>query len=724
MPIIVKENLFTLNTKNTTYQFKVGDFGYLYHLYYGPRLFDEDMSYVIIPREQGFSGVCYDAKMIRNISMDLMPQEYPSTGVGDFRFSALGIINNDGSRLVDLRFYRYEILETKPKVKGMPCFRETNECLKVVLKDRYKDIYVELLYSIYPENDLITRSVIILNKTKENIILDKAMSVSFDMQSNEEYELLSFYGAHVKERMLERQIIKHSAYEIGSNRGTSSHQQNPFVIIASKNANEDKGEAYIFSLVYSGSHLFHIERNIYDQIRIAIGISPEGFRYNVASNEAFYTPEVAFGYSNTGFSSLTNNWHKAISKHLINPRFKDYYSPILINNWEATYMDFTEEKLLNLAKKAKSLGIEMLVMDDGWFKNRLSDISGLGDWEVNTDKFPNGLSSFVDKIHNLGMKFGLWFEPEMISEKSDLYEKHKEWVLMAPNREPMRSRYQLVLDLSNDAVIDYIYDKMAKIISETNLEYIKWDMNRSISDVFSNNLPIERQGEVLHRYVLGLYKLLERLTTDFPDLIIEGCSGGGGRFDLGMLYYEPQIWTSDNTDAYERLFIHYGTSFGYPIRTMGAHVSAVPNHQTGRVTPLKTRGIVASHGTFGYELDLLKLSKLEQQEIKNQIKEYVKHRKIIYNGNYYRLSSPYENDFYTSYQFQFGNSGLLYVCFTKIKVAAPQIFIRLKGLDKMGHYKIDNKVYSGLQLMQIGLPIKAPIIDYDSLCLEIKKVRK
>ena len=722
--ITVTNDLFTLNTKNTTYQFKIGDFGYLYHLYYGEKLNNnEDMSYLIVRSEHGFSGVCDDASYQRDVSMDVICQECPSTGVGDFRYSSFGIIHENGSRVIDFRYHSHKILNEKFMIPNMPSFRDGKETLVVTLKDRYSDIFIHLYYSVFEECDIITRSVAIDNKTDNMIAIDKVMSVGYDNFYNKRMDIINFYGAHVRERILDREEIKHKSYNIGSLRGSSSHMQNPFVIICDHDASETYGDCYSYALVYSSNFIFNAEKDTYNQIRISMGINPEGFNVKLDSNEIFYSPEVAMSYSKNGFEVLTNNWHKGIKKHILNQKLTKKYSPILVNNWEATYMDFNEEKLLSLAKTAKSLGIEMLVVDDGWFENRDSDISGLGDWNLNTKKFPNGIESFARKIHNMNMKLGLWFEPEMISESSHLYQEHEDFVLKVPNRKPMRSRYQLVLNLGNDKVVQYLYNKIASIVLEANLDYIKWDMNRSLSDLYDSNLSSDRQGEVAHRYVLGLYKLLNLLTTNFPNLIIEGCSGGGGRFDLGILYYCPQIWTSDNTDAIERLKIQYGTSFVYPFQTMGSHVSVCPNHQTGRITPLHTRALVAYQGTFGYELDLEKLSTLEKEEVKRQIKEFKKYRHIIYEGLFYRLSNPYINDFYTAVQFQTPNRGIVIVTFTKIRVADEKIFIGLRGLKENSYYKVNDNIYTSKQLMVSGIYLKNPIIDYDSILIEIEKIK-
>lgn len=718
MPIIEKEGVFTLQTKNTTYQFKVGDFGYLYHLYYGRKI-DSDMSYLVVPSEHGFSGVCDDAGKVRNLSMDILPQEYPSTGVGDFRFTGLGIINNDGSRAIDLRYFDFKVTDNVFVPEGLPHFHGNGETLFITLKDRYTEIYVDLVYKVFADYDVITRSIVVRNLTKSHIYIDKIMSLVFDYFPNDNTDIISFYGAHIYERNFDRQTLSHKNISVGSTRGTSSHHQNPFVIVANSNTSEDYGECFSLGFVYSGNFIFNAEKDHLEQVRIAMGINPEGFKYKLLSNRTFCSPEVALCYSDRGLGTLTNRWHKAVESCLLR---KFDYSPVLINNWEATYFDFDDKKLYSLAKKAKSLGIEMLVIDDGWFNNRNNDESGLGDWDVNLTKFPNGLADFSAKIHELGLKLGMWFEPEMVSEASKLYETHPNYVLKIPGRNPMRSRYQLVLNLGNNDVILYLYERITHIIEEAKLDYIKWDMNRSISDLYDANLAVDEQGSVAHNYVLGLYRLLDMICKDYPHLRIESCSGGGGRFDLGMLYYTPQIWSSDNTDAISRLKIQYGTSFGYPIRANGSHVSICPNHQTLRTTPFKTRGYVAYQGTFGYELNILNLESDEINLIKKQIKDFKKYRKIICDGDYYRLSSPYTNTLYTATQFVLKDKSLVFVVFTDVSITGSAIFLKLKGLNPTYRYSVNGKIYKGEQLLYSGIYIKKSLIPFDSILLEIKKV--
>ena len=567
-----KENqIFTLSTKHSTYQMHIEEHNILLHLYYGKTIATTPLSYLICRQDRGFSGQPYDVEDAQGISFDTSPQEYPTFGSGDYRESCLSVIGTKGETGADLRYVSHEILKTKPKLSSMPAlYGEGVPTLAITMRDTFLPVEVLLYYSVFEENDAITRSVVIKNVGTDTVYIDRALSACLDFL-NGSFDMVYFPGSWAAERMTERVSVNHAKISLDSLRGTSSHQMNPFAILCEKHTTEEQGAAYGASLVYSGNFLMEAQADQTDQTRLVVGIHPQGFCYELAGSTEFVTPEVVFSYSASGFSKLSHNYHNLYKKHLLHGVWRDERRPILINSWEATYFDFNGEKLLKLAKEAKELGIEMLVMDDGWFGKRDDDTSGLGDWIVNEKKLGMSLHELASKVNALGLKFGIWFEPEMISEDSNLFHTHKDFCLRAGDRPYVRSRNQLVLDMSRADVRDYLFESISLVLQSAHIEYIKWDMNRSLCDVWSANLPPNRQGEVYHRYVLGVYDLLERLTSAFPEILFEGCSGGGGRFDPGMLYYSPQIWCSDNTDALARIKIQYGTSFCYPPSTMGAH---------------------------------------------------------------------------------------------------------------------------------------------------------
>ena len=644
--INAKTGLFRIVTENTEYQMKADKYGVLKHLWYGEKT-GCDMEYLLDYPDVGFSGNIYDAGNDRTYSLDTLPLEYACDGVGDYRITAAAAVHSDGSCALDLRYKSYSISKGKYSIKGLPAvYADDNEAetLEIVLQDKYSDIEVTLRYGILPKLDIITRCASIANKGSETVILTKAASLCLDIPMGK-WEWVHFHGRHTMERVAERSELIHGIQESSSKRGTSSHHQNPSVLLCSHDCTEIAGSCIGVLLAYSGSFKTQIELDQQEQVRLVMGINPELFRWELKPSEVFDTPEAIMSYSGSGTEKLSHNFHKVIREHVCRGKYKLAERPVLINNWEATYFDFNEEKILNIAKQAAALGVDMLVLDDGWFGKRNDDCSGLGDWLVNENKLSGGLGSLAEKISKMGMKFGLWFEPEMVSEDSDLYRSHPDWAIKIPSRNPVRSRYQLVLDMTNPEVRDYLFGAISDILKNADISYIKWDMNRSICDWYTPCLSAENQGEMPHRYVLGLYELLERLTTAFPDVLFEGCSGGGGRFDAGMLYYCPQIWCSDDTDAFERTKIQYGTSFFYPVSAIGSHVSAVPNHQTGRITPMETRAVTAMAGSFGYELDLNTLSDNEKEEVKEQIARFKENGPLIHNGLYYRLSDPMTDKF-------------------------------------------------------------------------------
>ena len=705
-----KDRTFTLQTKNTTYQMQVDRYGFLLHLYYGKKT-DGCMDYLLTYYDRGFSGNPYDAGEDRTYSMDTLPQEFPCYGNGDFRSTAFAVENADGSMSCDLRYKSHKIFDGKYNLEGLPAVyasEEEAQTLEILMEDPVTGVKVVLLYGVLPAQDIITRSVSVKNESSGKIYLNKIESASLDFLYGD-YELLTFYGRHAMERNVQRVPVVHGTQKIGSVRGTSSHQYNPMMILAEKETIEDKGNCYAMSFVYSGCFQGEVLKDQLNQTRMMLGLQEEAFRYPLETGEMFQAPEVILSYSSEGMNRLSQNLHHCIRQHICRGKYKEEIRPILINSWEAAYFDFTGDTIYELAKAAKEVNIDMLVMDDGWFGKRDDDNSGLGDWFVNEKKLGGTLGNLIKRINDLGVKFGIWIEPEMVSEDSDLYRKHPDWALTVPGRNPVRSRNQLVLDFSRKEVVDEIYDQICKVLDQGNIEYVKWDMNRSLMDVYSS--VTREQGRVLYDYVLGLYDFLERLVQRYPNLLIEGCSGGGGRFDAGMMYYTPQIWCSDNTDAIDRLRIQYGTSFGYPVSVVGSHVSAVPNHQTGRKTPLHTRGVVAMSGTFGYELNLMKLSEEEKQEIREQIAEYKSYAPIIQNGLYYRLSDPTTEEI-CAWEFVHTDEKeqskvLLNIVMQVIHGNMTVNYVKLQGLEETAVYREEKsgKRYTGAALMYGGMPL-------------------
>lgn len=721
MAIIVDEKtgLFQLITDNTEYQMKADKYGVLKHLWYGEKT-GCDMEYLQSYPDVGFSGNIYDAGNDRTYSLDTLPLEYACDGVGDYRVTGAAAVHSDGSCALDLRYKSYRISKGKYSIKGLPAVYadvSESETLEIVLKDKYSDIEVTLRYGVLPKLDIITRCASVANNTNEPVILTKAASLCLDIPHGE-WEWVHFHGRHAMERLTERMPLCHGIQESSSTRGTSSHHQNPTVLLCSPDCTETSGSCIGAALMYSGSFQTKIQLDQMEQVRLVMGINPELFRWELKPSEVFDTPEVIMSYSSNGMEKLSHNFHKVIREHVCRGKYKLAERPVLINNWEATYFDFNEEKILKIAEQAASLGVDMLVLDDGWFGKRDDDCSGLGDWFVSEEKLNGGLGKLAEKIKSLGMKFGLWFEPEMVSEDSDLYRSHPDWAIKIPSRDPVRSRYQLVLDMINPEVRDYLFGAISDILKNADISYIKWDMNRSICDWYTPCLSAENQGEMPHRYVLGLYELLERLTTAFPDVLFEGCSGGGGRFDAGMLYYCPQIWCSDDTDAFERTKIQYGTSFFYPVSAIGSHVSAVPNHQTGRITPIETRAVTAMAGSFGYELDLNTLSHDEKQEVKEQIVRFKKDGPLIHNGLYYRLSDAL-NDKYAMWGFvsEDKKEVLVHGVIFRTEPNRTQYLAKLRGLLPDTNYRLaeNGEVYKGSALMNGGILLPKSWGDYASI---------
>ena len=641
-----KSRTFHLQNNQISYIMCVLPGGEAAQLYFGKRIHDrEDFSYLLEGAVR--SHMAYPQESGSGLSLEHIKLEYPSFGTGDFRRGAVEILQKNGSRESSFRFKDYRIMPGKPALTGLPSVytEEADEAqtLVMTMEDPVSSVLMELYYTIFADEGIIAKSAKIISDSDEEIYLTRAMSLCQDLPDSN-YEWMQFSGSWGRERFPVVRPLAVGTTEIESLRGHSSHQENPFVILKRPHTTEASGEAIGFSLIYSGNFSISAQVDPYRVTRVLAGINPEWFSWKLDKGESFQTPEAVMVYTEHGLNDLSRIYHNLFRSRLVRGYWRDKERPILINNWEATYFDFNEEKLLKIASRAKECGVELFVLDDGWFGARRSDNAGLGDWVAAKELLPDGIEGLSSKIEALGMKFGLWIEPEMVNPDSDLYRAHPDWALCVPGRTPALGRNQLVLDFSRPEVVDHIHHMIAAILKNSRISYIKWDMNRSITDCLSAALPPERQGEVYHRYILGVYNLYERLIREFPHVLFESCAGGGGRFDPGMLYYAPQTWTSDNTDAAERVKIQYGTSYCYPVVSMGSHVSAVPNHQVGRITPLKTRAETAFFGTFGYELDLNRLSAEEQNEIKEYTSFMKKYRRLIQFGTFYRLQSPFEHN--------------------------------------------------------------------------------
>ena len=710
------KRIFTIQTKHTTYQFQADAYGFLLHLYYGPKVEDE-MDYILTFADRGFSGNPNDVGADRTYSMDALPQEFPCMGTGDYRSIALAVRDSNGAYSCDLRYEGYRILEGKYALEGLPAvYADPGEAwtLEVYLRDPVTGLKAVLLYGVLPELDIITRSVRVKNEGSEEICIEKISSACLDFLSGD-YDLITFYGRHAMERNMQRVPVEHGVQMIQSRRGASSHQYNPAMILAERNACEEFGTCYGMVFVYSGNFRGEVEKDQFNQTRAVLGLSREMFHYPLLPGEAFTAPEVILTCSGQGLQELSHQYHRCIRKHLCRGKYRDQVRPVLVNSWEAAYFHFDCHTILKLAEEAAALGMEMVVLDDGWFGRRDDDNSGLGDWKVNEEKLGCTLGELAQKINEKGLKFGLWIEPEMVSEDSDLYRAHPDWAMSIPGRKPVRARNQLVLDFSREDVRAEVFGQICRVLDSANIEYIKWDMSRSLFDVYSP--CVKDQGTVLHKYILGVYDFLEKLMARYPDILIEGCSGGGGRFDAGMLYYTPQIWCSDNTDAIDRLSIQYGTSFVYPSSTVGAHVSAVPNHQTGRITSLRTRGVVAMAGNFGYELDLGKLAEEEKEIVKEQIRCFHQYAPLVQQGDYYRLTDPGKDE---AAAWMFVSEDQREALVNIVRLAnhgnMTAVYVRLKGLKPEALYEDTDcgKLTRGSALMKAGIPLPLANMDYQS----------
>ena len=699
---------FHLYNQEISYIMKVLPNRQLGQIYFGKRIrIPEDCSYFLETSSRPMSSCVFDTD--NRFSMEHIRQEYGVFGTSDYRMPATEVLQENGSRISEFCFQEYRIQAGKPKLPGLPATyvenEEEAETLVIRLADPVTGLELELFYTIFAAGGILARSARFVNQGEQALHLQSAMSLCLDLPDSG-YDMIQFSGAWARERYPKTRRLEQGIQSVGSIRGNSSHNHNPFMILKRPTADEFQGEAIGFSLIYSGNFLAQVEVDTYDTARVLLGIHPHCFDWKLDPSEEFQTPEAVMVYTDQGLNHLSQTFHRLYQKRLARGYWRDRVRPILINNWEATYFDFTEDKLVEIAEKARECGVELFVLDDGWFGKRCGEQAGLGDWVANPDRLKNGITGLAQRIEDLGMKFGLWFEPEMVNKDSDLYREHPDWIIQTPGRRNSHGRYQYVLDFSRKEVVDRIYEMMDKILSEAKVSYIKWDMNRSITECYSAALSADRQGEVYHRYILGVYDLYERLTSKFPQILFESCASGGGRFDPGMLYYAPQCWTSDDSDAVERIKIQYGTSYCYPVSSMGTHVSVVPNHQINRITPLDTRANVAYFGTFGYELDLNILTADEQEEVKGQIAFMKQYRQLFQFGTFYRLQSPFEHNTSAWMVVSDDRKEAIVGWYRVLNgVNLPYGRLRLQGLSEDLPYRVNGEsgIHYGSELMNAGL---------------------
>lgn len=721
-----KSSSFILQTEKSTYIIQIQKQKYLSHIYWGGKILNPNVEAMVT--EVGRCSFSATTDGESQFTLDAMPNEYPAYGNTDLRMPAYQVQLENGTRITDLAYDSYELVKGKPSLKGLPGVYTENDkeadTLLITLKDGLTGLKVVLSYTVMEGYDAVIRSAYFLNEGKTSLKLLRALSMSMDFD-HYNYDLITLSGSWARERHEVRRALVNGTQSIESRRGASGHSENPFMALVAKNAEENRGEAYGFSLIYSGNFLASVEVDQYKTARVAMGINPFDFTWTLEPGEEFYTPEAVMVYSGEGIGEMSRTYHRLYRNRLARGKYKNAERPVLINNWEATYFDFTEDKLRDLAREAAALGIELLVLDDGWFGKRNSDTTSLGDWFVNKDKLPGGLGGLAKAVKEEGMKFGLWFEPEMVSPDSKLYQAHPNWCLHVPDRFRNLGRNQLILDFSRKDVQDAIIKMLSDVLGSADISYVKWDMNRNMTDIGSDLLPAGRQMETAHRYILGVYRVMEEITASFPEVLFESCSGGGGRFDSGILYYMPQNWTSDDTDAVERLKIQYGTSLVYPVSAMTAHVSAVPNHQTGRMTSLEFRGDVAMAGNFGYELDATKLSSEEKETVKAQIVTYKRLRKLIQYGDFYRLLSPFKGN-HTAWMFVSEDKKEAAVFFYRVMNTPNDALCRfpLAGLSEEFAYELEgtDRVISGSQLLHYGLsvPIELAWEDFRSRMFVLK----
>ncbi|WP_294132403.1 alpha-galactosidase [uncultured Clostridium sp.] len=725
--IFNKDNsLVHIKSKNTSYIFKIIETGHLINLYWGRKIKSNKIDYLIKKRQCG--SFLADLDNIECLHMEALTQEYPSYGNPDLRSPAIQIKLSNGTTVTDFRYESHEIYKGKRNLKGLPATYVENEdeaeTIEITLKDKLANLRVILTYTVFENYDAITRSCKVINDSNEEVDILRILSTSVDFRHSD-FDLIQLSGSWARERHIVRTPLRSGTQCVESRRGASSHAQNPFIALISNGGDEDNGEVYGFNLIYSGNFLANVEVDMHGQARAQIGINPFDFTWNLESGQEFQAPEVVMVYSPNGLTGMSHIYHDLYRERLCRGIYRDKDRPILINNWEATYFDFNSEKIKEIAKDSSELGIELFVLDDGWFGKRDNDDCSLGDWFVNEEKIQGGLNSLATSINEMGMQFGLWFEPEMISPNSILYKEHPDWCIHIDGRLRSEARRQLILDLSRDEVCDAVIEMLTDILKSAPISYVKWDMNRNMTEIGSAAWPAKKQKEVAHRYMLGLYRILETITTSFPNILFESCSGGGGRFDGGMLYYMPQTWTSDDTDAIERLKIQEGTSLVYPTSSMGSHVSAVPNHQVHRITPLHTRGVVAMAGSFGYELDVTKMSDEEKKEVKSQVEFYKKIRHTVQFGDLYRLISVFDSN--ESAWMNLDKDGMSAVVSYVKKYGEPNVLpkrLKIKALDKEALYEVveTGEVFGGDELMYIGLEIGEIMGDFQAKVWTLKKV--
>ncbi|WP_194544623.1 alpha-galactosidase [Paenibacillus sp. JZ16] len=719
--------VFHLQSDRSSYVIELVRGVYPAHAYWGRRIRDNRVGNLLERRGRAsFSPTPF--REDASFSLDSLPQEYPGYGSGDFRQPAYQVQLANGTTVTEAEYVRHRIYSGKPKLEGLPAVYTEQDAeadtLELELFDRASGLTIYLSYTVMNAFDAITRSVSFRNDSKENITLLRAMSASVDM-NHSRYDLLHLHGAWARERHVQRRRLSPGMQGIESRRGSSSHNHNPFLALLSEGAGEEHGEVYGFSLVYSGSFSAQVEVDQYETARVTMGLNPFDFCWLLEPRQSFQTPEAVMVFSAEGLGGMSRRYHKMYRTRLSRGQFRDATRPVLVNNWEATYFNFNADKIEQIASAGRDLGIELFVLDDGWFGKRNDDTTSLGDWVVDKNKLPEGLEDLVKRVRNLDMQFGLWFEPEMISPDSDLYRQHPDWCLHVEGRRRTEGRQQLILDFSREEVGDAVADMVRSILQSAPITYVKWDMNRNMTEIGSAALPPERQRETAHRYMLGLYRVMEQLTTEFPHILFESCSGGGGRYDPGMLYYMPQTWTSDNSDAVSRLKIQYGTSLVYPLSSMGAHVSAVPNHQVFRNTSLRTRGHAAMSGNFGYELDLTAFSEQEKEEVREQVKLYKEIRHLVQFGDFYRLRNPFEgNEAAWTIVSEDRSEAVLYYFRILSEANEPIVWLRTAGLDPEGDYRCveDGNIYGGDRLMNAGLAIPAMHGDFQSFMWRFERV--
>lgn len=737
-----KAREFHLYNKEVSYIMKIMENGQIENLYYGKRIKDrEDFSYLHEEISRSLTSVNVPEPGV--LSMEYTKQEYPSYGTGDYRSPAFTVLQEDGSRISAFAYVGHNIFNGKKELKPLPAtYTESDEeaqTLEIILYDDLIDTELVLSYTIYEAYSVITRNARFTQKGTEKIVLERALSMSMEF-GDMDFEMVHLAGAWARERYVKTRKLEMGIQSIQNLHGTgSSAEHNPFLALKRPHTTESQGEVYGFSLVYSGNFLAQTEVTTFDLTRVTMGIHPEGFSWELNQGETFQTPEVVMVYSDQGLNKMSQVYHRLYRTRLMRGYWRDKARPILLNNWEATYFDFNEEKILNIAKKAKEVGVELFVLDDGWFGARNDDYRGLGDWYVNLEKLPDGISGLSRKIEALGLKFGLWVELEMVNKDSDLYRAHPDWIIGAPGRFESHGRHQHVLDFSRKEVVDYIYEMISKVLRESSISYIKWDMNRYMSEPYSRGASAAHQGMVMHKYILGVYDLYTRLTTEFPEILFESCASGGARFDPAMLYFAPQTWTSDDTDASERVKIQYGTSMVYPVVSMGSHVSAVPNHQLLRTTPLETRGNVAYFGTFGYELDLNLLSDEEIEMVKKQITFMKQYRDLIQvEGDFYRMLSPFAGNDAAWMVVSRDQTEAIAGFYQRLnKINASWLRLRLQGLSEDSLYEVSRNVLGetksyqayGSELMYAGIPIDREELnekggDFASLLYVLKKIEE